>query len=88
MVEAKVTEKERLNQRYAPERFSEQTAIITMFQVGDHACLINLRVGSKWLKATVREKLRMYLYKVHVSNFYIIWTRHVEQLFKKKSWPL
>ena len=46
---------------------------------------LNLREGTIWLEATVREKIGINMYKVTVSNSDVIWTRHVEQLLPRKQ---
>lgn len=48
-----------------------------MFQVGDHMCALDLKEGPKELKATIREKIGIYVYKVHVFNLDVIWPRYI-----------
>jgi hypothetical protein len=80
-----VTEKERINPRYEPERCPKNPSNITIFQVGDLVYALNLRDGPKWLAGTIQEKIGINMYKIHVSDLDVIWTRHVEQLLKRKT---
>ena len=82
-----VTEKERINPRYAPEKLHKKPVDITVFQVGDHVHALNLRQGPKWLAGFVKEKIGINMYKIYITRLDVVWTRHVEQLLPGNTQP-
>ena len=61
---------------------NKETINIPIFEIGEKVLALNLRDGTKWLRATVVEKLGINLYNVLVSDYDVVWKRHVNQLLR------
>ena len=78
-----ITIKERINPNNFPiSNMNNKCKNIPVFQIGEKVHALNLRDGPKWLEATVVERLGINLYNVLISEYDVIWKRHVHQLLR------